>query len=61
MKVATINGKAYAVCRDCGSIVRFDKPLLGSLHICTLPEERQTNAQEIARRVAASEKLIGEG
>ena len=28
------NGKIYALCGKCGSLVRLNKPLLGSLHIC---------------------------
>lgn len=31
-------GKLYGRCYDCGGIVRVDKPLLGSLHLC-VPED----------------------
>jgi len=55
-----INGKAWAVCGNCGKIIRFDKPLLGSLHICTLPEEREQFAKDIAIRTRSAEKLLSE-
>jgi hypothetical protein len=32
-------GKLYAQCPDCGKLVRVNKPILGSLHICLSPEE----------------------
>ena len=28
------NGKRYATCRDCRKVIRIDKPMLGSLHLC---------------------------
>lgn len=28
-------GRLYGCCAACGSIVRLDKPINGSLHICT--------------------------
>jgi hypothetical protein len=30
----------YEVCGVCGKLVRLNKPLLGSLHICLTEEER---------------------
>lgn len=33
-------------CYDCGKVVKINKPLLGSLHLCIPPEQRQ------ARRMA---------
>lgn len=33
------NGKRYAVCQDCGSVIRMDKPLLGSMHSCEPPSK----------------------
>jgi hypothetical protein len=45
-----IGGSLREVCPDCGEIVRIDKPVLGSLHICTLPQEREKYADQIARR-----------
>lgn len=30
-----LGGKTYARCADCRKIVRIDKPLFGSLHLCT--------------------------
>ena len=29
-----INGRWYGVCPDCGSTVRLNKPVIGSLHFC---------------------------
>ena len=29
----------YKQCSDCGKYVNLAKPILGSLHICLLPEE----------------------
>lgn len=29
-----INGKIYGLCADCHQVVRMDKPILGSVHIC---------------------------
>jgi hypothetical protein len=29
-----IGGKVFSVCAKCKQIVRMDKPILGSLHIC---------------------------
>lgn len=30
-----VGNKVMAVCSECGTLVRLDKPLLGSLHLCT--------------------------
>lgn len=27
-------GKRYAICRECTKVIRVDKPLMGSLHLC---------------------------
>lgn len=29
-----VNGRIYAYCRDCSSVIRVDKPIIGSLHYC---------------------------
>lgn len=34
MSVIVVQGKLYATCQTCGSLVRLNKPLLGSLHLC---------------------------
>lgn len=34
-----VGNKLMAVCKDCGSIVRVDKPFIGSLHVCALPPQ----------------------
>ncbi len=31
-----VGNHLYARCAQCGRIVRLNKPLLGSLHVCTL-------------------------
>lgn len=33
-KVYAINGKLYMICGRCGSLIRADKPIIGSLHLC---------------------------
>jgi hypothetical protein len=35
-----VNGKLYGVCDNCGEIVRINKPIIGSLHLCRSEEER---------------------
>jgi hypothetical protein len=30
----------YETCRDCGKLVRLNKPVFGALHFCLSPEER---------------------
>lgn len=32
--IVIVRGKRYGLCAGCRQIVRLDKPLLGSLHIC---------------------------
>lgn len=38
-KVVEIWGKVYALCDECGRLVRVNKPILGSLHVCNKPLE----------------------
>lgn len=33
-KLVVIGGKTYGFCKDCQSVIRMDKPVFGSLHIC---------------------------
>lgn len=33
-KIVEIMGKYWACCADCNSVVRVDKPFIGSLHVC---------------------------
>ena len=33
------NGKAFAWCPDCGKLVRLNKSLFGSLHICNVEDK----------------------
>lgn len=51
-------GKLYEVCATCGQIVRFDKPLLGSLHICVTEEEARDFRQQIAREAAIARQTL---
>ena len=42
-----VGGKLMDVCPDCAKIVRLDKPIFGSAHICSSPEERKQYADVI--------------
>ena len=42
----TVGGKIYALCRQCGSMIRINKPLIGSLHICEPPVEISCSPKE---------------
>lgn len=53
-------GKIYVVCAHCGRIVRLNKPVFGSLHVCTTADERRSHASIIAGRRRAAEKLLQE-
>jgi hypothetical protein len=35
------NGKRYGVCGECRTVIRLDKPIFGSLHLCDEQAERQ--------------------
>jgi hypothetical protein len=60
-QIFPMNGKVYAVCGNCGRIIRFDKPLIGSLHFCTTEAERDQFGPEIVRRMADSVRALQEG
>ena len=34
-------GKIFGTCEMCEKVVRLDKPLIGSMHLCLEQEERQ--------------------
>ena len=38
-EIRQLGRKAYGLCADCGRLVRIDKPVLGSLHLCNPGEE----------------------
>ena len=38
-EVVEVMGKHYSRCFDCDSIVRVDKPIFGSFHVCKDNEE----------------------
>jgi len=39
-ELKVIGNKVMARCAECGKIVRVDKPLFGSLHLCAPQEKR---------------------
>jgi len=39
-EMVVVGNKLMAICKHCRKLIRVDKPLLGSYHICVLPEER---------------------
>lgn len=39
--------RVYGRCYDCGELVRVDKPLLGSLHLCVTDEEAERRRQPV--------------
>ncbi len=34
-KLLKIGNSVYGICSDCGSMVKINKPIIGSLHICS--------------------------
>lgn len=36
-----VGGKIYSTCDDCGKLVRVNKPLFGSLHVCIEDEDEE--------------------
>lgn len=46
------NGKIYDYCSDCGRLVRLNKPILGSLHICLTEEEKRYKRSVEAQKQA---------
>jgi hypothetical protein len=58
--VRVLGNKLYGVCPNCGKIVRMDKPLFGSFHICTTEEERRKYPDIIISRVKAAEALLND-
>ena len=53
-----VGNKLMGKCFDCGKIIRIDKPVLGSMHLCVLPEEIETsnNAERWVDEVKAKYK-----
>lgn len=39
-EVKVVGNAIYAKCADCGGVVRVNKRVFGSLHLCTPPEKR---------------------
>lgn len=40
-----VGNKLMGVCAGCGKIVRIDKPIIGSFHICREQKEKWETAQ----------------
>ena len=53
-----VGGKLMSVCSGCAKIIRLDKPILGSLHICTTDDERRIFASEIGRQYGAMKRYL---
>lgn len=45
-----VNGKWYINCGICGEVVRFDKPILGSMHFCISEDERAAAGLQQGRK-----------
>ena len=43
----TVGNKLMCVCDGCGKIIRVDKPIFGSLHLCLTPEEAKRQLENI--------------
>ncbi len=54
----TLNGKLYEVCGGCGDIIRLDKPLFGSVHVCATAEEQRKYAAQIAAKFAVNKARL---
>ena len=48
MELHRIGTKIYGVCPNCANIVRINKPVFGSLHVCTTDDEKREYKREIA-------------
>ena len=48
-----VGSKLMAVCADCQKIIRMDKPIFGSLHLCV-----DKNISEFEKRINAQQKYI---
>lgn len=44
--IFTVGNKLMGMCRDCEKIVRMDKPIFGSLHVCLSDEERNAKRMQ---------------
>lgn len=38
--IVNMSGKHYAICPDCRRLIRVDKPLMGSYHLC-VPDKKE--------------------
>lgn len=55
-----VGGKLMDVCPCCGKIIRVDKPLFGSLHVCTTDEEQRLYPGQIRARVQEARRKLQE-
>lgn len=44
-EIVPVGHRLYALCRDCHSLVRVNKPLLGGVHIC-VPEWPRSGSRD---------------
>ena len=58
MVMRQVGRKLLDVCRDCGKLIRIDKPIFGSLHVCSTMEERALYPEIIRGRVEAMEAAL---
>lgn len=56
--IRALGGKVYGACPNCGKIVRMDKPIFGSFHICTTEEEQSKYPDIIMSRVREAEATL---
>jgi hypothetical protein len=57
------HGKIYETCAACGKLVRLNKPVFGSMHLCATEEEQAiahdaVEAQRHAMRSTEDERLL---
>jgi len=45
-KMIITNGKIYMECTKCGKLIRTNKPILGSLHICNNDDTPEPSARK---------------
>jgi hypothetical protein len=54
-------GKTYSVCAGCSKIVRTNKPIFGSIHICATEEEQVAHRQAIRANVQRNLAVLRSG
>lgn len=54
-------GKIYSVCAGCGEIVRMNKPIFGSIHVCATEEEQVAHRRQISANVQRNLAVLRSG